>query len=156
MNLGLQLWPINIFLCFRFREEKQFLYQTPHTCGICGLGYRNINVYVTQIHLPLGSDERLNATPRCKWEIIQRPSGQLRFMWKTETPSFIHRGLLRSTEREKCKSKSFYRTNWVLTVFLDCCCSKPSHKCHMAEWYISVHKYHTSKWQLFLSLRGSL
>lgn len=63
--------------------------------------------------------------------------------------------VLRRTWGERSRSKKFYGSNWVLIKLLDCCCSKPFHKCHIEEWYTSVHKRHTSKLQPSHFLKGS-
>lgn len=69
-----------------------------------------------------------------------------RFLFHKEFSEVLRR-------RKKSRFKRFYGVKWVLTMFLDCCCSKRPHKCQVAEWYISVHKYHTSKWQVFQFVR---
>lgn len=63
--------------------------------------------------------------------------------------------VLRRTWGERSRSKKFYGSNWVLIKLLDCYCSKPFHKCHIEEWYTSVHKRHTSKLQPYHFLKVS-
>ena len=55
----------------------------------------------------------------------------------------------RGKKKKKSRSKWVYGANWVLTTFLDCCCSKLPHKCHIAGWYISAHTYRSAKRQVF-------
>lgn len=50
----------------------------------------------------------------------------------------------REKKKKKSRSKWVYGANWVLTTFLDCCCSKLPHKRHVAGWYISVNTYRSA------------
>lgn len=61
----------------------------------------------------------------------------------------------REKKKKKSRSKWVYSANWVLTTFLDCCCSKLPHKRHVAGWYISVNTYRSAKRQVLQFLRDA-